>query len=71
MSDKNSGVFCTSFCNHPHRLNDGKPIGHECFVLPTAMLHYERVGDSAKAREAQALWKHRSTHKGVRAKPRR
>jgi len=59
-------IYQTSFCNHGHRLHDGKPVGHECFILPTEMLEAERVGDMGKAHEVQMAWKNRRRHNGVR-----
>lgn len=63
-----SKVFCTSFCNQGHRLLDGKPVEHECYVLPTEALHAERVGDIERASAVLGAWKKRRVHKGVRAK---
>lgn len=37
-------VFCTTFCNKPHRLSDGVPLNHECYVLKPAGLRHERDG---------------------------
>lgn len=37
--------YCTSYCNHPHRVRDGYPIGHECYILPPAALRAEIAGD--------------------------
>lgn len=36
--------YVTSFCNFPHRLRDGKPLGHECYVLRPESLQLEREG---------------------------
>lgn len=36
-------VYCTTYCNHGHRLSDGKPVGHECYVLPPKALAAERA----------------------------
>jgi hypothetical protein len=60
-------IFCTSFCNKGHRLSDGKPVAHECYVLPTEALHAERDGDTGRALDILDAWKKRRTHKGVRA----
>jgi hypothetical protein len=38
-------VFCTSFCNFGHILETGRPVDHECYVLPPAMLYAEQAGD--------------------------
>ena len=48
MNDK---LYCSSFCNGAHRLADGKPVDHECYVLPTAALYAEREGDMDKAND--------------------
>ncbi len=37
-------VYCTSFCNKSHRLHDGKPVEHQCYVLNPQALHLERAG---------------------------
>ena len=44
-----SSVYCTSFCNRGHRLSDGKPVSHECAILPVQALTLERDGDVEKA----------------------
>jgi len=61
-----SNIFCTSFCNQGHRLSDGKPVDHECYVLPTEALHAERAGKFERAQEILALWKDRRPHRGVK-----
>lgn len=38
-------VYCTTYCNHGHRLSDGKPVGHGCFILPPSALQLEMAGD--------------------------
>jgi hypothetical protein len=53
------------FCNKPHRIDDGKPIKHECFVLPTEYLCSERAGDRDRAKEVLDSWKKRKPHKGL------
>ena len=60
-------IYCTSFCNQGHRLSDGKPINHECYVLNPAALAAEREGDYEKAQEL--LWGkkgRRLVHRGVK-----
>ena len=27
-------TYAPSFCNHPHRMKDGVPVDHECYVIP-------------------------------------
>ena len=43
--DGNSDVYCTTYCNFGHRMSDGKPIEHECAILPPEALRAEREGD--------------------------
>lgn len=62
MSDR----YVTTFCNHPHRTSDGKPIGHECYVLPTEVLVAERNGNTSRALEVLNGWKKRKVHKGLK-----
>lgn len=47
-----SNFYVTTYCNKAHRLADGKPIEHECHVLPPEVLHLEREG---KIEEALAV----------------
>ena len=37
-------TYCTTFCNRPHRLSDGKPVQHECYILNPKALQLEREG---------------------------
>lgn len=37
-------TFCTTFCNQAHRLSDGRPVGHECYILNPESLAAEREG---------------------------
>lgn len=63
-------MYCTSFCNRNHRLTDGKPIDHECYIIPPRLLIAER--DDAPDRDD--LWSHwsehgpRWVHRGVKKK---
>ncbi len=61
-------TYCTTFCNKGHRLSDGKPIGHECFIMPTEALHAEKSGDTDKAIQILSVWKNRRTHSGLKIK---
>lgn len=51
MQPEACDIYCTSYCNRAHRLSDGKPIEHECYVLPVEMLAAERAGNTCKAVE--------------------
>ncbi len=41
--------FTTTYCNFAHRLSDGKPVEHECRIIPPAALAAERDGDIGRA----------------------
>jgi hypothetical protein len=60
-------VYCTTFCNRAHRLLDGKPIQHECYILPPEALRAERAGDMDEALEILSAWKVRRVHNGTKA----
>ena len=61
-----NALYFSSFCNQPHRMSDGKPVGHECYVLPTEALCAERDGDVPRAQRVLANWKNRRVRKGVK-----
>ena len=44
-------TYLTSYCNKQHRLSDGKPVEHECRIIPPGALKAERSGDCAAAVE--------------------
>ena len=58
----------TTYCNFPHRLKDGKPIGHECYIIPPAALQAERDGDMPRAIELIQAGK-TSSYYGERSLP--
>jgi hypothetical protein len=43
-SASGGGFYVTSFCNFAHSLKTGRPIGHECYILPPKGLQAERDG---------------------------
>ena len=62
-----TAIYVTTYCNHARRLSDGKPIRHECHVLPPKALELERTDDFDGAiREIQAA-KPLRVCRGVRA----
>lgn len=44
-----STCYVTTFCNCAHRVSDGKPVNHACYIIPPAALEAERSGDTKKA----------------------
>ncbi len=62
-----TGFYVTTFCNRAHQLSDGKPIAHECYVIPPRLLKAERE----ESPDALKLWQqwsssHRVSHRGVK-----
>jgi hypothetical protein len=59
-------IYTTTYCNHGHEIEGGRPVGHECYVLPPAAIRAEMRGDFDSAadliRRAQPL----RIHGGVR-----
>lgn len=59
-------VYCTSYCNRGHDLATGKPIGHECHILPPAALQAEREGRASESIAAIERAKPLRTHRGLK-----
>jgi hypothetical protein len=61
---RNSGsepkIYCTSYCNFGHNMKTGRPIGHECRVIPPAALRAERAGDYGEAQRILSTGKRSS-----------
>ena len=58
-------VYCSTYCNQAHRVSDGKPIGHECRILPVKALHAEMEGDYETAISI-LLHSAKKYHRGLR-----
>lgn len=43
--------YVTSFCNFAHDTKTGRPIGHECYIIPPSALKLEMAGDTDGASE--------------------
>ena len=43
--------YVTTYCNFAHRVEDGKPIQHECRIIPPEALRAEMKGDVQHAIE--------------------
>jgi hypothetical protein len=50
-------LYTTSFCNFAHDLRTGRPVGHECYILPPAALAAEKAGDYKLAQDLIASGK--------------
>lgn len=62
-------TYVTTYCNFPHNLDTGRPVDHECYILPPAALAAERAGDVDKAVEilSRSDFKRRGTVFGRRS----
>lgn len=59
--------YVTTYCNFAHRLADGKPINHECYVLPPKALEFEMADKIADAIEAIQAAKPLRMHSGCKS----
>jgi hypothetical protein len=41
--------YVTTFCNFAHYLDTGRPIGHECYIIPPRLLEMERTATTYEA----------------------
>ena len=60
------GVYMSTYCNRGHRLSDGKPVDHECVVLPPEALQAEREDDFEMATDILAKAKPLKPHRGIK-----
>ena len=63
--------YCTTFCNKAHRLSDGKPLEHECYIIPPRLLKLERAAECCTEGECAEAWSQwsngpRRTHRGIK-----
>lgn len=62
-------VFTTTFCNKGHRLSDGKPVEHECYVLDPTVLQEEAYNGASAAldlvRSGERKMHHHKVHPGL------
>lgn len=42
-------IYQTSYCNRGHNLKTGRPIQHECRIIPPSALKLERAGHVEQA----------------------
>jgi len=62
-----SDLYVSTYCNFAHRLSDGKPIDHECRIIPPAALRAERDGDVETANWILRNTPVRMMRRGVKA----
>jgi hypothetical protein len=62
-----SRFYVSTYCNFAHRVRDGKPINHECIIIPPAALRAEMEGDYTRAQEILSTSPRRYMRRGVRA----
>lgn len=67
MNDKPLYAYVTTYCNFAHRMADGKPIGHECYVLPPEALRLECEDKFNEAIAVLQAAKPMQVHRGVKS----
>lgn len=51
--------YVTTYCNRSHDVKTGKPIGHNCYILPPAAIRAEMRGDYDEANKILSAWHNR------------
>lgn len=59
-------IYLTTYCNRWHEIERGRPIGHECHVLPPAAIRAEMRGEFEEAIGKIERAKPLRTHGGVK-----
>jgi hypothetical protein len=63
MASKERRIYCTTFCNFAHYEDTGRPIAHECYIIPAPCLQIEREHGPSVALESEA-WRRFYADKG-------
>lgn len=58
--------YVSTYCNFTHRVRDGKPVEHECRIIPPAALKAEMAGEISKACDIMRASPVRMMRRGVR-----
>lgn len=61
-------IYHTSYCNHGHVLETGKPVEHECYVLPPEALLAEQQQDFERSEMLISAAKPLQIHRGLRGR---
>lgn len=61
--------YTPSYCNMVHRVRDGKPVDHECRIIPPKALAAEIDGDIEKAIDIMQRTPAVTMRRGVRMPP--
>lgn len=54
-------IYCTTYCNRGHFVQTGRPVDHECYIIPPKALQAEMAGDFDRATEIMQSRKLRIT----------
>lgn len=58
--------YVSTYCNFAHRVSDGKPIQHECRIIPVRALRMEILGNIPRAIEIMQAAPVRYMRRGVK-----
>jgi hypothetical protein len=61
-------MYVTTYCNHPHDIKTGKPINHECYVLPPLAIALEMKDRIPEAIDVIQRAKPLRVHRGIKRK---
>lgn len=59
-------VWCATYCNKAHRTSDGKPIKHECRIIPPRAIAADMAGNAKAASQIMSEAPIRMMQRGVR-----
>jgi hypothetical protein len=59
-------MYVTTYCNHAHDIKTGKPINHECYVLPPRAIALEMEDRIPEAIDVIQLAKPLRVHRGIK-----
>lgn len=58
--------YVTTYCNKAHRVSDGKPVSHECHIIPPEALQAEIDDNYQRAIEILEASRPLRSHRGLR-----
>lgn len=60
--------YMTTYCNKAHRIVDGKPVDHQCYVIPPKALKLEMDGNVSAALVVLSAAQPLQMHSGVKSR---
>lgn len=61
-------IYATTFCNMGHDAKTGRPVRHECYILPPAAIKAEREDNFAEANRVLLEWERSGKRRMIRGR---